>query len=141
MLRQESRWTKCSWPTMVSNCSSSPNWTDGMKSHRISINHQNPASTPLGTARHEARSKLLVLRGLTPASLSEDGKCLVRCVVPILKRYAMLRNAKLDERSYHKVVMWTGGSYAYDDVNRSSLGLDRPETTMNQSQQSHTSVL
>ena len=34
----------------------------------------------------------------------------------VIKGYATLRDAKLAESSYDKVVMWTGGSYDYDDV-------------------------
>ena len=41
--------------------------------------------------------------------------------------YATLRDAKLTESSYDKVVMWTGGSYVYDDVVRALVRLDRPE--------------
>ena len=33
----------------------------------------------------------------------------------VIKGYATLRDAKLAENSYDKVVMWTGGSYDYDD--------------------------
>ena len=36
----------------------------------------------------------------------------------VIKGYATLRDAKLAERSYDKVVMWTGGTYDYDDVVR-----------------------
>ena len=38
-----------------------------------------------------------------------------------------MREAKLCEGSSEKVVMWTGGSYEYDDVIRALLRLDRPE--------------
>ena len=43
------------------------------------------------------------------------------------KRYAMTRDAKLSEGNSDKVVMWTGGSYEYDDGIRALLLLDRPE--------------
>ena len=36
----------------------------------------------------------------------------------VIKGYATLGDAKLAESSYDKVVMWTGGSYDYDDVVR-----------------------
>ena len=45
----------------------------------------------------------------------------------MIKGYATLRDAKLSESSYDKVVMWTGGSYDYDDVVRALVRLDRPE--------------
>ena len=45
----------------------------------------------------------------------------------LIKGYATLRDAKLAENSYDKVVMWTGGSYDYDDVVRALVRLDRPE--------------
>ena len=44
----------------------------------------------------------------------------------VIKGYATLRDAKLAESSNDKVVMWTGGSYDYDDVVRALLRLDRP---------------
>ena len=40
--------------------------------------------------------------------------------------YATMRDAKLVESRYDKVVMWTGGSYDYDDVMRALVRLDRP---------------
>ena len=45
----------------------------------------------------------------------------------VIKGYATLRDAKLTESSYDKVVMWTGGTYDYDDVVRALVRLDRPE--------------
>ena len=45
----------------------------------------------------------------------------------VIKGYATLRDAKLTEGSNDKVVMWTGGSYDYDDVVRALVRLDRPE--------------
>ena len=45
----------------------------------------------------------------------------------VIKGYATLRDAKLAESSYDKVVMWTGGGYDYDDVVRALVRLDRPE--------------
>ena len=45
----------------------------------------------------------------------------------MIKGDATLRDAKLAESSYDKVVMWTGGSYDYDDVVRALVRLDRPE--------------
>ena len=45
----------------------------------------------------------------------------------VIKGFATLRDAKLTERSYDKVVMWRGGSYDYDDVMRALVRLDRPE--------------
>ena len=44
-----------------------------------------------------------------------------------IKGYGTLRDAKHAESSYDKVVMWTGGSYDYDDVMRALVRLDRPE--------------
>ena len=41
----------------------------------------------------------------------------------VIKGYATL----LAENSYDKVVMWTGGSYDYDDVVRAVVRFDRPE--------------
>ena len=41
----------------------------------------------------------------------------------VIKAYAILRDAKLTESSYDKVVMWTGGSYDYDDVMRALVRL------------------
>ena len=45
----------------------------------------------------------------------------------VIKGYATVRDAKLAESSYDKVVMWTGGSYDDDDVVRALVRLDRPE--------------
>ena len=45
----------------------------------------------------------------------------------MIKGYATLRDARLAESSYDKVVMWTGGSYDYDDVVRALVRLDLPE--------------
>ena len=45
----------------------------------------------------------------------------------MIKGYATLRDAKLAERSYDKVAMWTGGSYDHDDVMRALVRLDGPE--------------
>ena len=45
----------------------------------------------------------------------------------VIKGYATLRDAKLTESSWDKVVMWTGGSYDNDDVMRALVRLDRPE--------------
>ena len=62
----------------------------------------------------------------------------------VMKGYATLRDAKLAESSYDKVVMWTGGSYNYDDVVRALARLDRPEMRSGTSGQSrpyrHTSL-
>ena len=33
----------------------------------------------------------------------------------VIKGHAILRDAKLNEASYGKVVMWTGGNYEHDD--------------------------
>ena len=44
----------------------------------------------------------------------------------VIKGYATIRDAKLAESSYDKVVMWTGGSYDYDYVMRALVRLDRP---------------
>ena len=46
--------------------------------------------------------------------------------------YATLRDAKLAESSYDKVVMWTGGSYECDDVVRALVRLDPPEYDLEQ---------
>ena len=45
----------------------------------------------------------------------------------VIKGHATLRDARLAESSYDKVVMWTGGSYDCDDVVRALVRLDRPE--------------
>ena len=45
----------------------------------------------------------------------------------MIKGYATVRDAKLAESSYDKVVMWTGGSYDNDDVVRALVRLDRAE--------------
>ena len=45
----------------------------------------------------------------------------------VIKGYATPRDAKLTESRYDKVVMWTGGSYDYDDVMRELVRLDCPE--------------
>ena len=44
----------------------------------------------------------------------------------VIMVYAALRDAKLAENSNDKVVMWTGGSYEYDDAARALVRLDRP---------------
>ena len=58
----------------------------------------------------------------------------------VIKGYATLRTAKLAESSYDKVVMWTGGSYDYDDVMRALVRLDRPEMRPGTSGQSGKTV-
>ena len=45
----------------------------------------------------------------------------------VVKGHATPRDAKRAGSSYDKVVMWTGGSYDYDDVMRALVRLDRPE--------------
>ena len=56
------------------------------------------------------------------------------------KGYTTPRDAKLAESSYDKVVMWTGGSYDYDDVVRALVRLDRPEMRPGTSGQSGKTV-
>ena len=58
----------------------------------------------------------------------------------VIKGYATSRDAKLAESSYDKVVMWTGGSYDYDDVVRALERLDRPEMRPGTSGQSGKTV-
>ena len=58
----------------------------------------------------------------------------------VIKGYATLRDAELAESSYDKVVMWTGGSYDYDDVVRALVRLDRPEMRPGTSCQSGNTV-
>ena len=58
----------------------------------------------------------------------------------VIKGYATLLEAKLIEISYGKVVMWTGGSYEYDDVVRALVRLDRPEMRPGTSGQSGKTV-
>ena len=45
----------------------------------------------------------------------------------VIKGYATLRDAKLAESSYDKVVMWTGDSFEYDVVALAPVRLDLPE--------------
>ena len=59
----------------------------------------------------------------------------------VIKGYATLRDAKLTECSYDKVVMWTSGSYDYDDVVRALVRLDRPEMRPGKSGHNGKSVL
>ena len=61
-------------------------------------------------------------------------------VPEVVKGYATLRDAKLAESSYDKVVMWTGGSYDHDDVVRALVRLDRPEVRPGTSGQSGKTV-
>ena len=58
----------------------------------------------------------------------------------VIKLFATLRDAKLADSSYGKVVMWTGGSYDYDDVVRALVRLDRPEMRPGTSGQSGNNV-
>ena len=58
----------------------------------------------------------------------------------VIKGYATLREPKLDESSYEKVVMWTGGSYDNDDVVRALVRLDCPEMRPGTSGQSGKTV-
>ena len=44
----------------------------------------------------------------------------------VIKGYATLRDAKLAESSYDKVVMWTGGSYDYDECHASTGAVGSP---------------
>ena len=53
-----------------------------------------------------------------------------------IKGYATLRDAKLAQSRYNKVVMWTGGSYEYDDIVRALVRLDRREMRTGTSGQS-----
>ena len=46
----------------------------------------------------------------------------------VIKGCATLRDTKLAESSYDKVVMWTGENHDYNDVVRALVRLDRPET-------------
>ena len=61
-------------------------------------------------------------------------------LLAVINGYASLRDAKLAESSYDKVVMWTGGSYDYDDVVRALVRLDRPEMRPGTSGQSGKTV-
>ena len=54
----------------------------------------------------------------------------------VIKGYATLRDAKLAESSYDKVVMWTGGRYEYDDIVQALVRLDRPEMRLGTSRHS-----
>ena len=65
---------------------------------------------------------------------------LVTSLPAVIKGYATLRDAKLAESSYDKVVMWTGGSYDHDDVMRALVRLDRPEMRPGTSGQSGKTV-
>ena len=58
----------------------------------------------------------------------------------VIKGYATLRDAKLAESSYDKVLMWTGGSYDYDDVVQALVRLDRLEMRPGTSGQSGKTV-
>ena len=58
----------------------------------------------------------------------------------MIKGHATLGDAKLAESSYDKVVMWTGGSYDYDDVVRALVRLDRLEMRPGTSGQSGKTV-
>ena len=58
----------------------------------------------------------------------------------VITGYAALRDAKLTESSYDKVVMWTGGTYDYDDVVPALVRLDRPEMRPGTSGQSGKTV-
>ena len=56
------------------------------------------------------------------------GQTFERTSLPaVIKGYATLRDAKPAESSNDKVVLWTSGSYDYDDVVRALMRLDRPE--------------
>ena len=58
----------------------------------------------------------------------------------VIKGYATIRDSKLAESSYDRVVMWTGGSYDYDHVMRALVRLDRPEMRHGTSGQSGKTV-
>ena len=58
----------------------------------------------------------------------------------VIKGYATLRDAKLAESSYDKVVMCTRGSYDHDDVVRALVRLDRAERRPGTSGQSGKTV-
>ena len=58
----------------------------------------------------------------------------------VIKGYATLRDAKLNESSYDKVVMWTGGSYYSDNVVRALVRWDRREMRPGTSGQSGKTV-
>ena len=61
---------------------------------------------------------LHVLRGTEVAQHSTIGNALGTPLPGVIKGYATLGDAKLAESSCDKVVLWTGGSYDYDDVVR-----------------------
>ena len=58
----------------------------------------------------------------------------------VIKGYETLRDAKPAESSNENVVMWTGGSYDYDDVVRALVRLDRLEMRPGTSGQSGKTV-
>ena len=62
-----------------------------------------------GTQGRQNGNDLHVLRGTKEAQFFNRA---------VIKGYATLRDAELVESSYDKVVMWTSGSYDYDDVVR-----------------------
>ena len=65
---------------------------------------------------------------------------LVTSLPAMIKGFATLRDAKLTERSYDKVVMWTGGSYDYDVVMCALVRLDLPEMRLGTSGQNGKTV-
>ena len=65
---------------------------------------------------------------------------LVTLLQAVIKGYATLQDAKLAESTYDEVVMWTGGSYDYENVMRALVRLDRPEMRPGTSGQSGKTV-
>ena len=70
---------------------------------------------------------LHVLRGTKEVHFQQLENALGTSLPTVIKGYATLRDAKLAESRYDKVVMWTSGSYDNDDVVRALVRLDRPE--------------
>ena len=83
---------------------------------------------------------LHVLRARRELNFQELENALGTPLPAVIKGYATLRDAKLAESSFDKVVMWTGGSYDYDDVVRALVRLDRPEKRPGTSGQSGMTV-
>ena len=52
---------------------------------------------------------------------------LVTPLPAVINSHATLRDAKLAESSFDNVVIWAGGSYDFDDVERALVRLGRPE--------------
>ena len=129
------------WCKMTALIQSWKNWTDVGRSRKTETKRRRskrPSSRHRGTSKWKRPSCPYVAR--RKLNFQQLENALGTPLPAVIKGYATLRDAKLAESSFDKVVMWTGGSYDYDDVVRALVRLDRPEKRPGTSGQSGKTV-